>query len=187
MAKRASPDESPFRPLLDTGLLAAAMAQVPPRSTPDSGIPPEQGDSNRIVDLPRSEPVRAGQGLRRVGREENLTQPEAVPSRQAMQPAPQKFDHEKRILFTRSETQSIDRLVTSLARRLNAQVKVSHLVRALVVLLLNAEGEVDKRAGEAMPLVRPPNGDAQALQRFEREIAKIIAAALRDSPPLRIT
>jgi len=51
--------------------------------------------------------------------------------------------------------------------------------------LLHAEGELDKRAGDAGPLSRPANGDAQALQRFEREIAKIVAAALRDAGPLR--
>jgi hypothetical protein len=97
----------------------------------------------------------------------------------------EKFDHEKRILFTRGETQAIDRLVTSLAARLNAQVKVSHVIRALVALLLHSEAEIDKRAGEAGPLVRPPNGDALALQRFEREIARIVASGMRDAGPLR--
>jgi hypothetical protein len=108
-----------------------------------------------------------------------------VREREPVQALVEKFDQEKRILFTRSETQAIDRLVTSLARRLNAQVKVSHVVRSLVALLLNAEGEIDKRAGEAPPLVRPANGDAQALQRFERDIARILAAGMRDAPPIR--
>jgi hypothetical protein len=102
-----------------------------------------------------------------------------------LQPLVEKFDQEKRILFTRPETQALDRLVNSLATRLNAQVKVSHVVRALVTLLLNAEGELDRRAGEAGPLVRPPNGDSQALQRFERDIAKVIGSAMRDAGPLR--
>jgi hypothetical protein len=97
----------------------------------------------------------------------------------------EKFDHEKRILFTRPESQAIDRLVIALATRLNSQVKVSHVIRALVALLLNAEAEVDRRAGETGHLVRPPNGDALGLQRFEREIGKIIGDALRDAGPLR--
>jgi len=54
----------------------------------------------------------------------------------------------RRILFTREETQAIGRLVNILAVRLNSQVKGSHVIRALISLLLNAEGEVDKRAGE---------------------------------------
>ena len=51
---------------------------------------------------------------------------------------------EKRILFTRPESQAIDRLVVSLGTRLNAQVKVSHVVRALVGLMLPAESEIDR-------------------------------------------
>jgi hypothetical protein len=93
----------------------------------------------------------------------------------------QKLNQEKRILYTREETQAIDRLVNNLAVRLNAQVKVSHVMRALTTLLLNAEGEVDKRAGEQGSLTRPPNGDFGALQRFERDIACILANALRDA------
>jgi hypothetical protein len=58
-------------------------------------------------------------------------------------------------------------------------------MRALVALLLHADGELDKRAGEAGPLSRPANGGAQARQLFEGEIAKIAAAALRDAGPLR--
>src|SRR5882724_3977352 len=50
----------------------------------------------------------------------------------ASQAVVEKFDHEKRILFTRPESQAIDRLVVSLATRLNSQAKVSHVVRALV-------------------------------------------------------
>jgi hypothetical protein len=64
-------------------------------------------------------------------------------------------------------------------------VKVSHVIRALVDLLLHAEGEVDRRAGEVGQIVRPPNGDAKALQRFEREIGNIIGSALRDAGPVR--
>lgn len=50
---------------------------------------------------------------------------------------------------------------------------------------VNAETEIDRRAGETGPLVRPANGDAQGLQRFEREIGRIIASAIRDAKPLR--
>jgi hypothetical protein len=73
----------------------------------------------------------------------------------------------------------------SLAARLNAQVKVSHVIRALVGLMLHAEASIDRRAGENGPLVRPANGDAQGLQQFERDIGQIFATALRDAGPLR--
>jgi cellulose biosynthesis protein BcsQ len=41
---------------------------------------------------------------------------------------------------------------------------------------------IDARARGNTKL-RPPNGDAQGLQRFERELGTIFAAALRDAGP----
>jgi hypothetical protein len=185
MAKRAAPDEKPYRPLLDADLVSAALTMAAPGAVQAAHVPPAApSHSAKIVEMPKVEPVR------------RLDQPppiNAEPSErstgdwpiQSAQAVVEKFDHEKRILFTRPEAQAIDRLVNALAVRLNSQVKVSHVIRALVALMLNAESEIDRRAGETGPLVRPANGDAQGLQRFEREIAKIIAAALRDSGPLR--
>jgi hypothetical protein len=185
MAKRAAADEQPYRPLLDASLVSAALSQA---ATP--APPPKEKEVLRpgsvpakVTDIPKAEPSRrieqiqaepAGQGVT-AAREEKRPSQELI----------EKFDQEKRILFTRGETQAIDRMVTNLAGRLNAQVKVSHVIRALVALLLHADAEIDKRAGEAGPLVRPPNGDALALQRFELEIAKILAAGMRDAGPIR--
>jgi hypothetical protein len=141
--------------------------------------------TGRVVELARPEPARREEpaSVAREGADAPAGQPRG--STPAAQAFVEKFDQEKRILFTRAESQAIDRLVTSLALRTNAQVKVSHVVRALITLLLNAEAEVDRRAGESGPLIRPPNGDAKALQRFERDIARIIASALRDAAPLK--
>jgi hypothetical protein len=175
MAKRAPTDEKPYRPLLDPGVVNAAIAGAVHRV--------EHGVASKVIELTRAETPRVTTTaspspppapLHGAGR--------ALPS---PQPLAEKFDQEKRILFTRPESQAIDRLVTGLATRLNTQVKVSHVVRALVTLLLNAGAEVDFRAGESGPLVRPPNGDARALQQFERSIARIFAAALRDAGPLK--
>jgi hypothetical protein len=97
----------------------------------------------------------------------------------------EKLDQEKRMLLTRSESAQLDRLVRSVASRLNSQVKASHVLRALVALALNAEAEIDRRAGESGGIFRPPNGDAKALQRFEKDIARILADAIRDAGPVR--
>ena len=186
MAKRAAPDEQPYRPLLDAALVSAALSQAVTPSAPPKEVElprTASGGTGKPPDVPKVEP------LRRIGQ----IQPEshlvaAGPSREESRTPlvhVEKFDQEKRILFTRGETQAIDRLVTSLAARLNAQVKVSHVIRALVALLLHAEAQVDRRAGEAGTLVRPPNGDALALQRFEREIARILADGIRDAGPVR--
>lgn len=184
MAKRAAPDEKPYRPLLDAELVSAAISQAVPAGSSSSGAPVT---SARVFELPRAETPRRSEYAPDAGRASTaatLASSEEESSRPAVQAVVEKFDHEKRVLFTRPESQSIDRLVVSLATRLNSQVKVSHVMRALVALLLNAEAEVDRRAGEAGPLVRPANGDAQGLQRFEREIGRIIAAGLRDAGPL---
>jgi hypothetical protein len=190
MARRAAPDEQPYRPLLDPGLVSAALSQVPTPAPPPAApskvmeLTRPVAATAKVADSPRIEPARRIEQIQ----VEQATPHAAGPIRdegRATQGLVEKFDQEKRILFTRGETQAIDRLVTSLAGRLNAQVKVSHVIRALVALLLHADAEIDKRAGEAGPLVRPPNGDALALQRFELEIARILAAGMRDAGPIR--
>jgi hypothetical protein len=183
MAKRAPVDEQPYRPLLDPSVLSAAIAQpVPPRAP--ATAEPARPAAHKIVELTRPDSARRDEPA---GRERDATDPAPGPGRAAAAiPAyVEKFDQEKRILFTRAESQAIDRLVTSLALRTNTQVKVSHVIRALVALLLNAEAEIDRRAGESAVLVRPPNGDAKALQRFEREIARVLGAGIRDAGPLK--
>ena len=188
MAKRAAPDERPYRPLLDASLVSAALSQVVTPSAPPKEVELPRAASGATARVGESSKVEP---LRRIGQiqgEQVAHPPAAVPTREESK-APQihveKLDQEKRILFTRGETQAIDRLVTSLAARLNAQVKVSHVIRALVALLLHADAQVDRRAGESGPIVRPPNGDALALQRFELEIAKLLADGIRDAGPVR--
>jgi hypothetical protein len=133
MAKRAPVDEKPYRPLLDPGVLSAAIGKtVAPQQQPGRD---QLAVQQKVVEVARSATPRA------LGVSDAERHPApagagtAVPIRQ---PLVEKFDHEKRILFTRPESQAIDRLVTSLAGRLNAQVKVSHVMRALVALLLNS-------------------------------------------------
>jgi hypothetical protein len=183
MAKRAPVDEQPYRPLLDPSVLSAAISEATVAKAPGM-LEPTKTTGQKVVELSRSELPRRDDPAGG-GRE----QADLVPGQERGTPTAQtlveKFDQEKRILFTRAESQAIDRLVTSLALRTNAQVKVSHVIRALVTLLLNAESEVDRRAGEAGSLVRPPNGDAKALQRFEKEIARIVANGLRDAGPVK--
>src|SRR5262245_29304266 len=180
MAKRAPVDEKPYRPLLDPGVVSAAIGKaVAPQQHPARD---QRAVRQNVVEITRSETQRTDVVAEA---ERHDTVAEAGRAAQPRQPLVEKFDHEKRILFTRPESQAIDRLVTSLAGRLNAQVKVSHVMRALVALLLNAEAEVDRRAGESGPLFRPPNGDAKALQRFEHEIARIIGVAFRDAGPVK--
>lgn len=166
MAKRAPLNEKPFRPL-DVSILSAVMHHAP--EARGAAVEP----TCKVVDLPASTP-----GVRPV-----VALPPA-PAASAVPTLP-RLDQEKRILFTREEAQALDRLINNLAVQVRAQVKVSHVLRALTTLLLHAEPQIDQRAGERGTLVRPSNGDFTALQEFEREIAHILAHAFRDAGPLR--
>ena len=151
MARRAPADERPFRPL-DATVLSAVMQHVPSTvTTMEQAVPMRREEQPLRAVEPRAESLRLVK----------------------------KLDQEKRILFTREETHAIDRLVNGLAQRLQAQVKASHVFRALTLLLLQAEGDIDRRATTHGPMIRPPNGDRAALQRFERDLARLLAEGLR--------
>lgn len=155
MAKRAPLDEKPFRPL-DVSILSSVVQHAPEARGAEVQSP------RRIVE-----------------------RPEPTASLRVAVPMTSRLDQEKRILFTWEEAQALDRLINNLAVRVRAQVKTSHVLRALTTLLLHAEPQIDQRAGERGTLVRPSNGDFTALQQFEREIAHILSHALRDAGPLR--
>lgn len=103
----------------------------------------------------------------------------------AQAPLVEKLTREKRVLLTFSEEREIERLVARIAEELGTPVKLSHMLRAYMTLLLHAENEIVKRAHQVGPLHRPSNGDALALVRFEQRLAQILSAAFRDAPPIR--
>ena len=180
MAKRAAPNEQPYRPLLDASLVTGTLSRELPPAPVTVHLQEPAVSRTKIVEMP-PEPSRRVEEVR----PHNETSVRDA-DRDRRQPLHlfEKIDQEKRVLLTLGETQAIDRLVTSLASRLQAQVKFSHVARALFGLLLHAEREIDRRAGESGAFNRPPNGDAQALQRFEKSIGKILADAIRDAGPL---
>ena len=186
MAKRAPVDEQPFRPLLDAGVISAALAKPSPAPSQSAGDT-SQPSPTKIVEMPRPDTPKRHEISSSLSREPQVQklQIQDVRTPHTQGEFVEKFDQEKRMLLTRPESLALDRIVNSLASRLNTQVKLSHVLRALVALLRNSEAEIDRRAGETVGLVRPPNGDANALQRFEKEIAKILGSAIRDAGPLR--
>ncbi len=184
MARRAPVDEKPYRPLLDPGVVAAALTKTN-RAPSDISKEAEQAPTNKVVEIHSHDSAKKQEQEALVVPES--VKPRIVPDRPpvTVQDLVEKFDQEKRMLVTKAESLALERLVNSLATRLNTQVKLSHVLRALVALVLNAEPEIDKRAGNTMGLTRPPNGDAKALQRFEKEIARVLGSAIRDAGPLR--
>ena len=103
----------------------------------------------------------------------------------AQVPYVEKLTREKRVLLTFSEEREVERLVARIAEELGTPVKLSHMLRAYMTLLLHAENEIVKRAHQVGPLHRPSNGDPLALGRFEQRLAQILSAAFRDAPPIR--
>jgi hypothetical protein len=155
MARRAPLDEKPYRPL-DANMLSAVLQP----GTVAAGTL----ESARVTPSPA---------------------PVVVTLRSEPSGRPSALDHEKRILFTREEARSLDRLVGNLAERLQTPVKVSHVFRALAALLLSAERDLVQAASIRAPLIRPPNGDLTALHEFERQLARMMADALRSAEPRR--
>jgi hypothetical protein len=151
MAKRAPVDEQPFRPL-NASTLQSVLRHVP--------------GTQEAAPVTPSAPVLVRE-----------RQPSTALATRSGSP----LDQEKRILFTREETRALDRLVGTLAERLQTPVKASHLFRALTALVLPVERQIERCAAERGALVRPPNGDLPALQAFERELAGLVAEALRRS------
>jgi hypothetical protein len=137
-----------------------------------AGLPPIDG---LLETLPT--PLRAEEEVVGEAQRDDQTAPQM--------PTMEKLAREKRVLLTFSEEREIERLVARVAEELATPVKFSHLLRAYMTLLLHAENEITKRARQAVPLHRPPNGDPVALARFEHRLAQILSAAFRDAPPLR--
>jgi hypothetical protein len=92
---------------------------------------------------------------------------------------------EKRVVLSRDEERDIEQLVARMSDGMRTSLKLSHVLRAAVAVLLHAEGQLISRAESAGQLQRPSNWDPVALAEFEYELAKILSQALRDAPLLR--
>lgn len=195
MAKRVPKGDEPYRPVSealirsvltpgDGGGGGTALAEPPPVAKPevrDNGStkadnePPAttsktEGEQRaRVVPLPKRELERAP--LAR-----------AVVTSDAIA---EKRDREKRMLLTRTEERDVERLVSRLASELGTSLKLSHVLRAYVLMLLHAEDDLLERARKSPPLIRPGNGNAPELADFEQRIAQILLGAFRDAPALR--
>ena len=106
MAKRAPLDEKPFRPL-DVSILSAVVQHAP------EARGAEVEPLRQIIELPESTT-----SLR-------LALPVAATPVASTVPTMPRLDQEKRILFTREESQALDRLINNLAVQVRAQVKAS--------------------------------------------------------------
>lgn len=192
MAKRT--EERPFRPL-DAGLVQAVMsgnAAVSTTQTP----------------APREEPVRAVEPVRTEEpptqiRNEQGREPQPVVHRAPFQAeAPrravrheaakpslsqlaERMEREKRVLLTASEERALERVVANIGAELGTSLKLSHVLRSCIRLVIAAEGDLVERARATGRIVRPPNGDLAAIEGFEKVVAAVLQAGIRSSRPIR--
>lgn len=192
MAKRAPIDEKPFRPV-DEALVRSVMA-----GTPEGGARQEQnrregGQSVAVMSAPRSSlavleaPAERPLPSPRVVPMPGPTPTQRRPETAAVvggEPTFERRDREKRVLLTRVEERDVERLVGRLAGELRTPVKLSHVLRACITMVLHAEEELVEQ-GRRTTLIRPGNGEAIELAEFERGLAQVFAGAFRDSRPLR--
>jgi hypothetical protein len=84
-----------------------------------------------------------------------------------------------------SEEHEVERLVSRIAAELRTPVKLSHILRACITMVLHAEGELVDQAKRFPGLTRPGNGNAPELAEFEHKLSQLVAQAFREAPPLR--
>jgi hypothetical protein len=175
MAKRAPADQKPYRPVDEALVRSVILSTAMPQETRKSE---GEGESAPVVALPhRSET----QGLR----DNVVGMPAPAPTRKVDTSATERLSREKRVLLSPAEEREVERLVQRLAEELHSPVKLSHVLRACIAVLCHGENELLKRAKDFGPLVRPANGDAVGLARFEHALSQVISEALRDAPAVR--
>jgi hypothetical protein len=110
--------------------------------------------------------------------EEPLPEPQAPPYL-----GPEPFDQLIRVLMSKSEKGTLERLVDRLAKQADTPLKISHLLRACVILLRHSEEALLEEARHGTRLVRPSNGNPLGIADFEHRVAQMVLTALRSAPP----
>lgn len=176
MAKRAPANETPYSPL-DAELAQSVMDGVPApaveKKAAGAAVPKHHAKRSSI-----NHPLTDKQNI--------VEHPGAKNPVPIDVPNPTKrLSREKRVMLSREEEREIERLVNRIGDDLGTSLKLSHLLRACMVLLCHAENELHGTAAALGPLARPGNGDPIALAQFEFDLAKLLSKALRDALPLR--
>lgn len=177
MAKRVAQDERPYRPV-EEALVRAVMSHQEEEPTVEADDSDDVHQTREPLNNIQSEPSVDETVL-------PLVQNNSRVMVQSPTLTVEKLTREKRVLLSASEEREIEHLVSRIAGELGTPVKLSHMLRAYMILLLHAENEIIKRARQVAPLRRPPNGDPIALAGFEQRLAQILSLSLREALPLR--
>lgn len=182
MAKRAPKDEKPYQPV-DEALIQGILSG--PR-LPTFGRPALERVPLERPSLPKDPPIESAPGLEptRV-RPETRPTPETPDQDDSAGLPEHRLSREKRVLLTETEEASIEDLVARIARELGTPVKLSHVLRATIAVLLHAEESLFERARKTGRIKRPPNNDPMALYQYEQVLARLLDSAVRGAPPMR--
>ena len=160
MAKRVSSNEQPFRPLNES-MVRSVLSHT--GESPESNL--EQPSNLNLVEL--NEKSKEEEGEPKNSEDKTPEKP------------PEKRNREKRFLLSLSEERQLETLAINLSAELETSVKSSHIIRACLSMLLDNKDKVISLAEKAKGVSRPPNGDIQAINEFEKAIGKILKKALR--------
>lgn len=192
MAKR--PEEKPFRPL-DADLVHSVMqgntAQIirpllSEASTNDEPYVPIQ--PKRLEGEVRAEPTKRSFRDGRHERSRDARRSALRPASRNESKAPllgERLEREKRVLLVASEERAIERVVANIGAELGTSLKLSHVLRAFIRLLIDAESEIIERARATGRTIRPSNADLAGIEDFEYIIASVLQDAIRSAPPIR--
>ncbi len=98
----------------------------------------------------------------------------------ATRKASDKLIRQKRLMLSLAEERAIEKLVGRIADELGTTVRLSHVLRACIVILHHAKPQILRRAA-SIRLNRPPNEMADVLGDFERRLARLLLVSFKES------
>jgi hypothetical protein len=184
MAKRLSPDEKPFRPLEATlirSVIAGSTDEPAPTQTEPSQMfrhaaPTEEGSAASATPAPQNGAVLDEH------RRPSVARRRMTP---LLSPLAERMDREKRVLLTPSEDRAVERVVANIGAEFGTSLKLSHVLRSCIRLVINAEDELIERARAIGRTIRPPNSDLPAIEAFEKVVANVLQSGIRSARPIR--
>lgn len=199
MAKRTA--EEPFRPL-DASLVSSVLAggvqerqvtaSVTPQTVSQPSPQPRMEATESVIELrrPTNEPLsepspKPRQMPPRRPQNPMASAREATPSSQRGGSFAERMEREKRVLLTPSEERAMDRVVANIGAELGTSLKLSHVLRSCIRLLIHSERELIERAQATGRIIRPPNSDLAAIEAFEQLVANVLHAGIKDARSMR--
>jgi hypothetical protein len=109
--------------------------------------------------------------------------PQTMPAGKGI--ALEKLTKYNKFLTTPTEKLELERLAARISGALGVSVRTSHLIRACLIYLLEAENDIIKVAERFERPKRPSNAEAVALAEFDQLIAELLSLGFHEAGPLK--